>query len=474
MYHAITPERMQALERTFMQESGVLGLDLMEKAATEVTDILETLADRGAVFLCGPGNNGGDGYAIARLWTERGHKSVVWTFSDTEQLKGDAQTNWKRCIQLGIPVLRLEALPDTVPDDCDILVDALFGTGLDRPLDGLYAEAVRWMNESELPVLAVDMPSGTAELMVEALETVTFHQRKTTHMLFPGRRNAGVVTVADIGIPQAVSSDDFEVLEPGDVADVMPSRPLDAHKGMAGHALLLAGSYGMAGAAGLAANAAVRGGAGLVTVACPDAVIPIVQVLAPCATCVPLEGAGGIYGGMSAIGVGPGLGHASFLDALLDPLRAVSLPQVWDADALNWLASHPMKLSSRFVLTPHPGEAARLLGTSTGAIMQDPVAATEALHAKYDATILLKGATTVIIGEGRRALNVTGSPGMATGGSGDVLTGIILALLSQGLAPFEAAQVGALVHGMAGKAAAEWHGIRSMNAQDILSAMHLD
>lgn len=474
MFRLITPARMQAMERAFMQETGTPGLLLMERAATALVAALETLTTRGALFLCGPGNNGGDGYAAARLWHDMGHAAWIWTLSDPQALTGDARVNWERCVRTGIGVQWQETLPAAPPEECGAVVDALFGTGLARPLEGVYAGAVRWINACGLPVLAVDIPSGTPPLMVRADATVAFHRMKPQHLLMPGRMHAGQITVADIGLPYAGDGAEYEVLEPDDAGGLLDPRPTDAHKGTAGHALLLAGSTGMAGAAALSANAAIRGGAGLVSVACPAEIVPIVQTLAPCATCISPSSLRKSLTGKAAVGAGPGLGGADAIDDLLETLSSAPVAQVWDADALNWLAGHRRRLGERFVLTPHPGEAARLLGSSAHAIAENPIAAAEALHEQYGATILLKGAVTVILGEGRRALNNTGTPGMATGGSGDVLTGLILALLAQGLTPFAAAQSSALLHGLAGISAAKTRGIRSMNAWDLLDALHID
>lgn len=474
MDRVITPQRMRAEEAAFIAETGTPGLLLMERAAQAVAEALAGMTPEGALFLCGPGNNGGDGYAAARLFAQMGRKAVVWALSGPETLAGDAKVNHERCVALGIPVEHITSFPQATPEGIGAVVDALFGTGLARPLTGLYAQAAAWLNLCGLPVLAVDMPSGTPELMVRAQRTVTFHRRKTVHLLFPGRANAGEVTVADIGLPDSPSTEDFTVLGPEDIPALLPPRPPDAHKGTAGTVLLLCGSVGMAGAAALCATGALRGGAGLVTVACPEALFPIVQTLAPCAMCVPRQAYLQAAAGKSALGVGPGLGQGPEADAQIEAALSVPCRQVWDADALNWLAAHPAPLGERFIITPHAGEAARLLGCSTHRVTEDPVAAAEALHEIYGAAVLLKGATTVLVEGRRRGLNVIGSPGMATGGSGDVLTGLIAALLAQGLAPFDAAQLGALVHGMAGCRAAGLRGVRAMTAQDLLDCIHLD
>ena len=468
MLSIITPETMRATETAFMQRTGTPGLLLMERAAQAVCDALLEMTDAGALFLCGPGNNGGDGYAAARLLAQAGRKACIWTLSNPEMLRGDAHANMLRCREMGIPVQRLFALDAPCPPDCGVVVDALFGTGLARPLSGLYADAADWMNACGLPVLAVDMPSGTKEKMVRAARTVTFHRLKPCHLLYPGRSCSGLVTVADIGIEGGQEAD-YEALEDRDIPLLLPPRAPDAHK---------AGSRGMAGAAALCATAALRGGAGLATVCCPDDVLPVVQCLAPCATCVPHGSLETALAGKRAIAAGPGLGTGA--GPLLERLLEAPVPQVWDADALNWLGAHPRALGDRFVLTPHPGEAARLLGVSVAEVTDDPPLAAQRLFERYGAVALVKGATTAVHaggtapGTGRRALNLSGTPGMATGGSGDVLTGLIAALLAQGLSPFDAARAGAFLHGRAGERAAAARGVRSMTAQDLLDMVRID
>lgn len=474
MHRIITEARMRAAEAAYLRESGIPSIDLMERAAEAVAREALRMSDGGILLLCGPGNNGGDGYAAARLLFAQRRPVWVWSLCDPDTLRGDARANMERCAALGIRPQTLASLPEKPPEGCALLIDALFGTGLSGPLQGTYADAVRWINASGLPVLAVDMPSGMGETIVRANVTVTFHRMKPCHLLFPGRAHAGDIRIADIGLPDIPFPDDFELLEASDIPALLPKRPPDAHKGDCGHALIIAGSPGMAGAAALSANGALRGGAGLVTVLCPEKIMPIVQTLAPCATCASPERLKDALIGKHSIAVGPGLGAPDDIDALLSALFDVSIPQIWDADALNWLAKHPKPLPKNSVITPHPGEASRLLGIPTHAVVADPVTAAEALFQRYQAVTLLKGATTVVIHEGRRAFDTSGCPGMATGGTGDVLTGIIAALLAQGLPPFDAARLGALLHGRAGEAAAHARGERSMTAEDLLAHLRID
>lgn len=265
-----------------------------------------------------------------------------------------------------------------------------------------------------------------------------------------------------------------KVLLDDDIVKLLPPRHIDAHKGTCGHALIIAGSYGMAGAAALCTNAALRGGAGLVTTVCPPAVIPIVQTLAPCAMCMPPRYLQKALVSKNAIAVGPGLGKAKSAGAMLEEIVTVPLQQVWDADALNWLSKNPRTLSDHFILTPHVGEAARLLGQPIDKILDDPLLAAYQLQEAYGAVILLKGAITIITDGTLTTCNMTGTQGMATGGCGDVLTGLIAAFLAQGLSTFNAAQLAAYLHGKAGEEAAKRYGIRSMLAQDILDVLRID
>ncbi len=474
MKRILTSEQMRLVEKAFMEKTGYPSLLLMEHAAQAVAQEALAMARDGAAFFCGPGNNGGDGYAAARLFWQAGRRCEVFALSDPEKLRGDALVNARLCRALGIPIRAWEEGTPLAPD-CSLVVDALFGTGLSRPLEGVYAAAVRFFNGCDLPVLAVDMPSGTPELMTRAQATVTFHRAKLCHMLFPGRENAGRLVVAPIGLPE--DEEGMTVLEEADVASLLPPRRRDAHKGTCGHVLVAAGSPGMAGAAALCANAAMRAGAGLCTLFCAKETMPILQTLAPCATCrlreeTRVEDA---LAGTSAVAAGPGLGmgrgSAAVLEALL---RAKETAQVWDADALTYLSQNPAVLGERFIITPHPGEASRLLGIPAAQVAREPVDAALALSEKYACTALVKGATTVIAFQGQCALNTAGTQGMATGGSGDVLTGIIAGLLAQGVEPFLAARLGALLHGLAGERAAQRLGVRSMLAQDLLGSLCIE
>jgi len=329
--------------------------------------------------------------------------------------------------------------------------------------------------------LSVDIPSGvdaaTGRVQGPAVLadwTVTFHRPKPGHYLYPGRTHCGELKIASIGIPPALDdAPGFLVLEDADVDAWLPARPSSANKGDFGHVLCIAGSTGMAGAAALCGQAALRGGAGLVTLCCPEAILPTLQQLCPCAMAIPFEDERAVRAALQrkrSVAVGPGLSQKADILDKLNPLFDSYLPQVWDADALNLLADAGRKPPPQAILTPHPGEAARLLGTHLSEVVEDPVAAAEELAKQTGTLVLLKGATSVIadgVHADLRALNISGCAGLARGGSGDVLTGFIAALLAQGLSRFKAACLGAFLHGRAGEAAARTLNERSITAWDI-------
>lgn len=488
----ITPAQMKALEAQYMQEFSVPGALLMEHAAQAVCRTLQHRIPGGrALFLCGPGNNGGDGYAAARLWAQSGGQAVVWEI--TTAASGDAAMNRTLALQAGIPLL---PAADKLPD-CAAVVDALFGTGLSRPVEGAAAALIGLVNASGLPVVAVDIPSGlhgeTGRVLgaaIRADETVTFHRMKPGLLLRDGPRHAGRITVAPILIPAAYGTQEgLHCLTPNDIPALLPPRPTDAHKGHFGRVVILAGSVGMAGAAAFCASAAVKTGAGLTAVLCRPAVLPIVQTLAPGATCIPLPERGSrltreaaavaaeALARADAACIGCGLGQTDDLLPLLETFRRAACPVVWDADALNLLASHStlLPLPESAVLTPHPGEAARLLGCGIADAADDPLAALHGLHERCGGVVLLKGARTLMTDGSLDAINRFGSPAMAKGGSGDILAGMLAALLARRLpcSMLETVQLGALLHGMAGMRAAALCGEDCVTPQVMIDCIRM-
>ena len=491
----ITPSEMKALEQAFMDEFDVPGALLMEHAAQGVVSALSRLAPGGrALFLCGPGNNGGDGYAAARLWQAQGGRAAVWELSG--EARGDAAMNRSLALSAGVEITTLTDPPTALPA-CDAVVDALFGTGLSHDITGVAAALIELVNRRGLPVVAVDVPSGLDGLTgrvrgvaVRAAETVTFHRIKPGLLLREGAAHAGRVTVHPILIPGDYGDlDGLRVLQPEDIARLLPPRAADSHKGTFGRCVILAGSPGMAGAAAFCAAACVKAGAGLTTVLCRESLLPILQTLAPGATCLTLperdgcplpeaeEMALNALAGAAAACIGPGLGQALDLLPLLRAFSEAECPVVWDADALNLLAAHDslLPLPDHHVITPHPGEAARLIGEAIPDILADPLAALDSLHDLCGCAVLLKGARTLVTDGISSYANLHASPALAKGGSGDVLAGVLTALLARGVAsPAETAALAALIHGLAGIRAAGQYGENCVTPRELIGCLRLD
>lgn len=495
MLHTISPQDMQEMERAFLKGTLYPSILLMEHAAQAVVDCVERYAKRGdrVLFVCGGGNNGGDGCAAARIWMQRGGKADVWLLASPSGMKGDAGENARLLSMCGAEMTMLYGETPEIPVGCAAIVDALFGTGLSRALEGAALNAVQKINESGLPVVAVDIPSGvdgqTGQALGEAVRaaaTVTFHRPKHGHFLFPGRELSGDLIVCDIGIlPDWDGAQGIEILESEDAKALLPVRVRDAHKGTFGHVLVVAGSEGMAGAACLCASAAVHSGAGLVTAACCSSVRLPMQTLVPCAMAKVVGGGAALDAsaalplynmaqGKGALAIGPGLSREEGVWRAIAQLIRSDIPKVIDADALNLLAENGGGVGENTVLTPHPGEMARLVGADTCDILAAPVDYARQLSEEYGCTVLLKGATTVIARGEDVTLNITGCEAMATGGSGDVLTGMIAGLMAQGMNGYDAARAGAYYHGLAGEAAARKKGSRAACAMDICQHIRID
>ncbi|MFN3413229.1 MAG: NAD(P)H-hydrate dehydratase [Thermoanaerobaculum sp.] len=474
---------MRAADRHIIEELGLPSVVLMEQAAAAVNAAVEARAERRdlVVVLCGRGNNGGDGLAMARQRHASGGLVEAVLVAHPGELSEDAAVQWELARRFGVPrrVLTKQDLRalEALLNRAAVVVDALYGTGLDRPLSGLPAQVVELVNALDGEVVAVDIPSGLSGNggvplgpAVAADVTVTFGALKWVHVLAPAAILCGDVVVAHIGIPQAAvekAASGF-VLEAQDVADWLPYRTLDAHKGHFGHLLVVAGRRGRAGAAALAAKAGVRAGAGLVTVATAvDAVSPI-QARVPEAMVDPLPtGEDGSVSGegieeslrkATAVAVGPGLGLGEGPRRLLSRILELwSGPLVLDADALTLLAGQLEKLRGRTaptVLTPHPGELARLLGITPAQVQEDRPAWARRTAERCGGTVVLKGFHTLVAeAEGPVWVNPTGSPGLASGGAGDVLAGLIGAFLAQGLPAKQAAALGVFLHGRAAELA---------------------
>ncbi len=488
MLPVLDNDGMREADRHTIEDLGVPGMVLMENAATGVVDaIREVFPDaRRILILCGPGNNGGDGFAAARHLHNGGLDVQLCLLCDPSKLSSDAAANHRLAEAFEVPMAVIEgddlSLVEALIDDesTDLVVDALLGTGTDRPLTGRYAALAELVEASGLPVVAVDVPTGlnggSSEIPgphIPADLTVTFGSLKICHALPPACLACGEVAVVDIGIPPAAieSGSSLWMTETEDISLMLPTRNPDAHKGRFGHLLIIAGSTGRGGAVAMAAKSAVVVGSGLVTMAVPEPVVPVIDgaCLEAMTHGLPADEAGAFAGfdgmetlfeRMSAITIGPGMGTGRGASMMLAGLlHTWSGPLLLDADAVNLLAGDPEKLAGRDtppVLTPHPGELARLLGTATTDIVTDRLAAAREAARRAGAIVVAKGYGTIIAEPGGQAwINPTGDVGLASGGSGDVLTGTIGGLLAQGVEPLRAALVGCWLHGRAGEIGGE-------------------
>jgi ADP-dependent NAD(P)H-hydrate dehydratase / NAD(P)H-hydrate epimerase len=504
----LTAEAMREVDRAAIEDLGIPSLVLMENAAIGVVEALGKAfgeAESAAVF-CGPGNNGGDGLAVARHLAVRGWEVRVFLVTGGRELAGDAATQLAICRKAEIPILEVSADNGLgamleAAAECDVVVDALFGTGLGRPLEGLFARVVEAINSLPLPRVAVDLPSGLSGsqarpfgVHVQADLTVTFAAPKIAHVFPPAADAVGEMVVTDLGIPPRLveevedESGDLHLLMGEELAELLPEREPGAHKGDYGHALIAAGSPGKAGAAILAARAAVRAGAGLVTAAVPDPILQTVDLgsiesmtlglpsgttgqIAERAADVLLDAAEG----KTVLALGPGLGQEPATAAVIRRVvLECLLPLVLDADGVNAFAGRAGELSGRraeTVLTPHPGELGRVLGISTAQIQEDRVAAARGAAEETGAIVVLKGHLTLVASGTAVFVNPTGNPGMATGGTGDVLTGLIAGLLAQGLDALDATLVAVYLHGLAGDLAASRLGEVSLAAGDLIEIL---
>lgn len=475
MKPVLTPSEAAELDRA-TQARGVAGATLMERAgwatARAAADVLGGTYGRRAAIVCGKGNNGGDGLVAARHLSRWGARVEVVCLQDPASLRDPSLTNHRRLVTETDAVVRGAGLSRAV-GRADVVIDAIFGTGFRGTPEGLWAEAIESVNAAPVPVVAVDIPSGVdggtggvAGAAVRADLTVTFGAAKVGVVLLPGAELAGDVRVVDIGFPDDLIGLATGLTEPGDVVAAVPDREVDAHKKASGTLVVVAGSRSMPGAARLIARAAGRAGAGYVFVAAPASALPAMQAGATEVVwiCLP-ETPEGTVGAAAldvlhahaaeadALAIGPGLTTNDETQEVVRALvRDAPVPLVLDADGLNAFEGRLPALAEHeadVVLTPHLGELARLRGPGAGA--DDRLTAARELAARARAVALVKGTrTTIADPSGRARINLTGTPVLATAGTGDVLTGTIGGLLARGMDPFDAAWAGAYVHGLAG------------------------
>ena len=493
MKHIAAAEQMRRLDSQAIA-GGIPGVVLMERAAAAVTEAVcaRTDAPGAAAVFCGPGNNGGDGFACARQLRERGWQVSCFLLGEAARQTPDS-AEMRRRWEAGGGVTEpfsVEAARAALAEAC-AAVDAIFGTGLRAPLRGAALEAVQLLNGSGVPVVACDLPSGveadTGAVLGEAVQaevTVTFTAAKPGQLLPPGMSRCGRLVVADIGIPAALLAQTDWLGELPDapwVASLLPPRAPDTHKGHYGRILLLCGSRGLTGAAALAARAALRTGAGLISLGVPEPVYPILAAKLDEVMVFPLpaDAEGRLAAeawpeiaprleNCDACLIGPGLGRGPGVTAVVREVLAHSrVPLVVDADGINALSGHMDVLRGAacpVVLTPHDGEFLRLGGDGAAARFD----AAAALSRSTGAVVLRKGYRTIVTDGTRLRVNTTGNPGMATGGSGDALAGILLALLGFGLPPLDAAAAAAWLHGAAGDRAAREIGQYGMTPSDLI------
>jgi NAD(P)H-hydrate epimerase len=503
----VTASEMQAIDQCAIRKFNIPGIVLMENAGRSVVNLMfdriNDLKQAKVLVVCGKGNNGGDGFVIGRHLHNAGVRVEVLLLGKRSQIKNEARINADSVHALGIPILEifeknLSSLNHSLRH-CRVIVDAIFGTGLSKPVTGLHKKVIEKINAANKFVVAVDIPSGinadTGQVIgpsIRANLTAALALAKRSHILYPAADNVGELEVLDIGIPaQAINSQKISVgmMEENDVHGLFPKRKRNTHKGNFGHVLVVGGSRGKGGAAALAALAALRMGAGLVTLAVPESChsalefhplevmsIPLPETRSGSIAPSALDSLLKQLKGKSALVVGPGLGTplktVEFLSLLLPNIKC---PLVLDADGINCLAKIPEGLSlaqPEWVLTPHPKEMSRLTGWSVKEIQENRLDRASECAQKHNVTLVLKGAASVsAFPNGQLLINPTGNPGMATAGSGDVLAGMIAGLLAQGMPSTAATGAGVYLHGLAGDIYAEQNSETSLIAGDLMRTL---
>ncbi|MBN2105055.1 NAD(P)H-hydrate dehydratase [bacterium] len=498
----LTTAEMREMDRKTIEEVHIPGLLLMEHAGAAlaecVLEILEETDGQHVGVVCGKGNNGGDGFVAARLLFTQGWAVSVFLAGNPKEIRGDALVNFQALKGLEIDIFPLESKKDLSKlHHLDLVIDALLGTGISGEVTGFIAEIIDTLNQIDVPVVSVDVPSGlhcddgqVSGACIEADATVTFGHLKRGLVVPPGRDLAGIVDVADIGIPSSVTdSVDIKtwLFELTDCLESLPSRPASAHKGNFGKAAVLAGSRGLTGAAALASLAALKAGGGLVVLGCPVGVNAILESKLTEVMTRPLPETEQGTLSLSAevevqhlldwsdvLAIGPGLSQEMETQALIrKTIVDFKRPAVVDADGLNAIAGHTdlfKDCQSPLIITPHPGELARLTDVHISDIVSNPIEVARKWSVEWQCVLVLKGAPTVIgLPDEHVYVNNSGNSGMATAGSGDVLTGLIAGLLAQGCSVREASLCGVYLHGLAGDLAAEHITGRAMVAGDIIA-----
>jgi hydroxyethylthiazole kinase-like uncharacterized protein yjeF len=482
----VTSAEMRHLDRLAI-ESGIPGEELMQTAGEGLADAIRNLAsnhqlvDSPVLFVAGSGNNGGDAIVAATCLYAEEWPVECWLAVPEAKLKGDSLIHFKKMKKAGVPFQVLETSAQwqhaaACGTDAEIIVDGLLGTGCEGEPRGVVADAIAFVDAQadRALVVAIDMPSAMA---VRADLTVAMGLSKTENVLSDNIDWVGNLEVVDIGIPdeiirEATGDPYLEFIHPSDLAPLFPRRPRDAHKGLYGHLLCMGGSKGFSGAIGMAARAAARSGAGLVSAFVPESIHGLVAAAIPeCMVHSSMP-----EGKWTAVLAGCGMGRtATTREQILHLLETSTFPLILDADAISVLAEHVGAIGSAIcpvILTPHPGEFAALFGLKADEVQEDRFGMVRMAADKLNATVVLKGAGTLVAAPGHPvAVNLTGNPGMASGGSGDVLAGIVAGLAAQGIAPFEAACAGVWLHGRAGDLAAAEKSQSSLIAPDLIEKL---
>jgi NAD(P)H-hydrate epimerase len=516
----VTSSQMRNIDKKTIEGIGIPGLELMEKAGQGVAlaakEMLDDVKNKKVVIFCGRGNNGGDGFVVGRYLSEWGANVQFYLTCKKEEVSGDAKTNLKKAEKMGLPiteVLRKQEIPSKI--EADLIVDALFGTGFSGEITGFTKDVVEMINSSGIRVISVDVPSGlhadTGQFTgacIKAERTVTMALPKIGHFFFPGKEMSGKVSVVDIGVPEQVVEEEninLNLITEEKVKEMLPKRPEDAYKGTCGRVVLIAGSTGLTGAASLASLSSLRAGAGMAILGIPQSLNSILEIKLTEVMTKPLpdvrkkgalalRGLGEIrellkWGDCCAIG--PGLGqHFETIELVRRLVSKINMPTVIDADGLNAIAKDVSILKecqAPLILTPHIGELSRLNGVPVGEISKDRIKYASDFAKEYNCVLVFKGAPTIISEpSGQTYVNPTGNAGIATAGSGDVLTGIIVGLLAQILMlrkvenpaeggsddikkiMFDSACAGVYIHGLSGDLAKEEKGEMGMIAGDMM------
>lgn len=488
MEYIVNACEMKEIDRRTIEEIGVLSMVLMERAAYSVFEEIKKRADKNSriLIVCGNGNNGADGVALSRMLCLEGYNVTVYEVGNSAHYTDDMRTQMKIAHKIGVNIVN-----ETNICEYNVIVDAIFGIGLSRDVEGRYKDIIKKINSSDAYKISVDIPSGinssTAGIMgiaIKADMTVTFGAVKVGNILYPGAEYSGKVIVADIGFPQFVidsKAGNKRILNDDDIAKKIPPRKKNSNKGTYGKLLVVAGSVNMCGAAYLCAKAAYRMGTGLVRVFTPDENRVIMQTLLPEAVLETYKGEPDVgridkfISESDCIVCGPGMGTGENTKILVSRVLASGKKTILDADALNQI-SKDNELNNLFhkdvVITPHVGEFSRLIDVDKDEIKKKPFEYATSYAEKYGITCVLKDARTITAcADGSSYVNVSGNPGMSKGGSGDVLAGVIAALVCQGVQVCDAASVGVAIHGRAGDIAAKKHGEYAMIASELVDSI---